>query len=419
MSFNYLINKMAYNKLARKSSYFLLQALRGISSASVEGGRLVVSWDKSSAVSSTVSRYDGTWLRYNCLCSQCLSSSGQKMRPSYSLQPPYTVSEVGIKGKELTVRWKEDLGHVGIFPLKMLKENSYDPPLDTRSRQPPPLKEPVTEISYPEMLNDDKLVLKWLQLLAEQGLVLLKNVPTDDGTVEKVLNLIAPIQKTIYGGVADVKSAPEPINVAYSNVFLEPHVDIPYMKSPPGLQFFHCLKFDSCVEGGESFFVDSFHAAEEFRKAHPQDFATLTTIPATFQKVHYERGRPVHMVYRKPHIELNEEGEIIAVTWSPIVEGYLQTTPDKESMYYPAHYSFAQWINTFDKVIIRLQPGDTIVFNNLRILHGRNGFRLNDGMRHFQSAYVNIDEFKSEYIYKSITQTGEMPISYHVGNQNH
>ena len=138
------------------------------------------------------------------------------------------------------------------------------------------------------MLNDDKLVLKWLQLLAEQGLVLLKNVPTDDGTVEKVLNLIAPIQKTVYGGVTDVKSAPEPINVAYSNVFLEPHVDIPYMKSPPGLQFFHCLKFDSCVEGGESFFVDSFHAAEEFRKAHPQDFATLTTIPATFQKVHYE-----------------------------------------------------------------------------------------------------------------------------------
>jgi hypothetical protein len=32
-----------------------------------------------------------------------------------------------------------------------------------------------------------------------------------------------------------------------------------------------------------------FHVAELFRNQHPDEFRTLTKIPATFQKIHYNR----------------------------------------------------------------------------------------------------------------------------------
>ena len=32
----------------------------------------------------------------------------------------------------------------------------------------------------------------------------------------------------------------------------------------------------------------------------------------------------------------------------------------------------------------RFRPGDLIAFNNRRVLHARNGFKLNGGVRHLQ-----------------------------------
>lgn len=48
-------------------------------------------------------------------------------------------------------------------------------------------------------------------------------------------------------------------------------------------------RFDPQVEGGESVFLDVFHVVEELRKQFPDDFENLVRIPATFQKIHFER----------------------------------------------------------------------------------------------------------------------------------
>ena len=49
------------------------------------------------------------------------------------------------------------------------------------------------------------------------------------------------------------------------------------------------LRFDPEVEGGESIFVDAFEVAKDLRKQFPDDFNNLVRIPATFQKIHFER----------------------------------------------------------------------------------------------------------------------------------
>ena len=49
------------------------------------------------------------------------------------------------------------------------------------------------------------------------------------------------------------------------------------------------------IQGGATTFVDGFAAAEKLRSTNPDAFKTLTEIPATFQKIHYDRAEPVHM----------------------------------------------------------------------------------------------------------------------------
>lgn len=44
-------------------------------------------------------------------------------------------------------------------------------------------------------------------------------------------------------------STDNPINIAYSNMALELHQDLPYYESPPGVQLLHCLKFSPSVTG--------------------------------------------------------------------------------------------------------------------------------------------------------------------------
>ena len=49
----------------------------------------------------------------------------------------------------------------------------------------------------------------------------------------------------------------------------------------------------------------------------------------------------------------------------------------------------------------RLQPGDTIVFNNRRTLHARSAFEAASATsnRVLHGCYVNVDEFASKYRY--------------------
>ena len=48
-------------------------------------------------------------------------------------------------------------------------------------------------------------------------------------------------------------------------------------------------RYDSCVTGGDSYLVDAWYVARQMQRYHPQEFATLTRVPATFQKIHLNR----------------------------------------------------------------------------------------------------------------------------------
>lgn len=102
-------------------------------------------------------------------------------------------------------------------------------------------------------------------------------------------SLYSPLVLTM--GKREVKSC-QSIPMWYSCDFHVIHMWLSYDTQWHSCDCCYMLWFyrnDTCVKGGESTLLDSFPVLEEMRECHPKHFATLTKVPATFQKIHYER----------------------------------------------------------------------------------------------------------------------------------
>lgn len=87
--------------------------------------------------------------------------------------------------------------------------------------------------------------------------------------------------------------------------------------------------------------------------------------------------------------QVDSDGAIVAVTWAPPFEGVLTSAPNDVTPYYEAYRAFQNLIEegSFAKehtVRTRLRPGQCMVFNNRRLLHGRDVRR-----RPFLSGFVS------------------------------
>ncbi|CAF0734248.1 unnamed protein product [Brachionus calyciflorus] len=350
--------------------------------------------------------FDPHWLRFNCQSIKSRQvSTGQRIIPVDEVPDNLIIDLIEKENENLKIKWNsESKQPESVLPLEYLI-NNYSSNMDIEERFKP--CKDLKFFNFNELVDtngkrNEEKIYEWLEHLVLYGLAIVKNLPTENNMVKKLAELIAPVQNTIYDQLFDVKVDKNPINIAYSNAPLEFHMDLMYYESAPGIQFLHCLKFDHEINGGESLFTDSFVIAENFGREHPQLFDTLVQIPATFQKIHIDRTRPVYMVYQRPHIVLNHRKNIMAINWAPAFEGPLSNLSQAEiKAYYKAYLAFSKAINSSSKILeYKLQPGDVACFNNRRILHARNGFVQNNGVRHFQGCYLNIDEFKSEALVK-------------------
>ena len=86
-----------------------------------EGKRLSVTDDEGRR------EYYVKWLRHNCQCRDCLSSSGQVTVGGVDLRGDLVISQASINGESLTVHWNREgsFQHEGQINLKWLKDNTY------------------------------------------------------------------------------------------------------------------------------------------------------------------------------------------------------------------------------------------------------------------------------------------------------
>jgi gamma-butyrobetaine dioxygenase len=286
------------------------------------------------------------------------------------------------------VTWHDE--HASTYPPAFLYEHNL------KSPPPAPIRlwgadlASLPEGDWPSVARDPAAELAWLEGYHLHGFGLLRNVPVRPGMVAEVGDRLGFVRTTNYGKLFDVISVPDPNNLANTALGLGVHSDNPYRDPTPGVQLLHCLVSEA--PGGDSMLVDGFAAAEQLRTWAPEKFELLTRIPANFRFA----DKDADLQTRTPLISVDFEGRLTAVHFNNRSFAGIDVPVDLVEPWYEAYRNFAQILKQPERALIfRLAPGDLLVMQNERALHGRTAFDANLGRRHLQGCYVDKDGLES------------------------
>ncbi len=350
------------------------------------------------------------WLRYNCPCPLCRDPvSGQRLLHITDIPADIAVAEVttspgpapagsGPAGSgsagTVRVRFRPD-GHRAVFDRDWLARHGQP----SQAWPPDPRTEDAKRLwsaaglgqpprgSWARYLADRSYRRDCQSAVLDAGLLLLSDVPTDPGTVLRVAASLGYVRETNYGRLFDVRVETSPANLAFTSLPIPPHTDNPYRDPVPTVQLLHCLH--DAADGGESGFVDGFHAASLLRARDPAAFATLAVTPVTFAY----RDAATELSATRPLITLDTRGRIREIR---VNSRSLQPVPGARAIaFYAAYRAFAELLSDPAALLtVRLRPGDCAVFDNTRVLHARTGF-AGGGRRHLQGCYADLDGIES------------------------
>ena len=103
-----------------------------------------------------------------------------------------------------------------------------------------------------------------LEAFYKYGFVIIQKVPTENNFLVEFANKIGSVKRTNFGEFFNVKSIPDPNDLAYTTLHLAPHTDNPYRNPfPPCIQILHCIENE--VSGGFSTLVDGFTVSEDLK----------------------------------------------------------------------------------------------------------------------------------------------------------
>ena len=294
---------------------------------------------------------------------------------------------------DVTVKWSDggDSRFSGAW-LRDLAEGAWRPEADLPARTPwttADFSEPPSTAGQ-GFFHDDSVLHALLKDVWTFGLARLQGLPTENGTVQRVAERIGTVRNSNFGFLFSVETKPDPDSNAYRAVPLDAHTDLATRETQPGFQLLHCQENSST--GGESTMVDGFAVAEALRKHDPKGFEAL----ATMRWVFTNRHRDTDYRWSGPIIETDGSGAPIEIRNT----GFLRFYPDMDDAHVPLAYAA---LRTFTAMLrdprfqmaTPFSPGDLVIFDNRRVLHGRAAFDRQSGIRRLQGCYLDRDEVTS------------------------
>ncbi len=244
--------------------------------------------------------------------------------------------------------------------------------------------------SMPACSSKKNVLLEALQQLKRFGLLLVEDLEDTPDASAAFAELIGFRRRTNFGELFEVISKPEPNNLAYTALGLPLHTDLPNQEIIPGYQVLHCYK--NSASGGESLFADGLCISEDLRTESPEDFELLRTIrvPWRFHDANNDIRR------HRPVINLDDAGKLDYFVFN----AHIADIPDMQAdLLYDFYAAYKQLMNRIRDpryaVHYLLQPGEMVVFDNARVLHGRAEFDPNSGERQLYGYYVERNEVDS------------------------
>ncbi|KAI4598947.1 hypothetical protein KJ359_002362 [Pestalotiopsis sp. 9143b] len=319
-----------------------------------------------------------------------------------------------VESKEggVKVRWSDNF-HESFYPWDFIdyylqedKPTLEDVTINTFTNKGNALadKWPPSVSSKDIEQDETKAIGRLTNYIRKFGFGFITEVPYDTAEPsEELLEKIAFIRQTHYGGFYDFVPDLALADTAYTNIALAAHTDNTYFSDPAGLQAFHLLSHvDKAAEsgkeslGGQSLLVDGFWAAALLKDEDPKAWNVLSRVRLPWHASGNE-GITIAPDKLYPVLEVDEiTGELQRVRWN---------NDDRGVVPFHNEYSPEEWYDAarkWEAILKResveywfqLKPGNLLVFDNWRVLHGRSAFT---GIRRICGAYINRDDFISRW----------------------
>lgn len=310
------------------------------------------------------------------------------------LDVPGDLAVVGYASTDGAVVAEFSDGHRAIYALDDLMRalgwlaDAEAPPA------PEPWSAPLDPLPYADWAGigwdaataDLDVVIAYLDGFFRFGFAVVRGTPTELGTVRRIADRLGYISGNNFGWVFDVRAEAAPTDLAYTPIALPAHTDQPYRRPVPGIQLLHCLRNDA--PGGDSTLVDGLAAAATLAADDPAAHAALAGVETEWR---YDTGDDT-VVGRGRVLEYDLDGRFHRIRFSTKLDSPVPAPEVDLETYYRGRRRLAEWLDDpAHRVVFRLEPGDVVVFDNHRLLHGRTAFDPSLGSRHLQGCYIDHD----------------------------
>ena len=247
--------------------------------------------------------------------------------------------------------------------------------------------ETLPEVSFEAAQRDDQARLDLYRKLRDYGFVVVAGGPRDAGGTESVARLIGDLGDSAYTPIFDLTPSSRVKTMGNTNKAVPPHTDEAFRYSPPGINILSCLK--PAADGGDTVLVDGFFAAESLRRFDKSMYEMLCSHHQLFNRIHPGR---LDQRSRSRMIERDDRGRVVGIRFHTRAAGPLDLPADRVKPYYAAHRRFCELVSAPENQLrFRLEAGDSVMFDNHRVLHARTEF--SDCARHLQICNVGRETF--------------------------
>lgn len=359
-----------------------------VSNLAVRADALTVGWTDGTAAT-----YPTIWLRDNCP-SGLHPQTRERLLDLLSLDLCPVLLAAEQHGDVIALHYQD--GHVSRMPEALLSAHRPgQPAADPAAIAPQLWRADLTLGGIPrfaaaQIVADDAVLQSWMQQTARFGLAVVDGLEDRTSAGVEVAGRIGFLRETNFGTTFEVVNMPDPNNLAYTSVALPLHTDLPNQEVPPGYQFLHCLANEA--SGGGSLFADGFAIAEDLRIEDPEAFRLLCDVPIPFRFHDRDADLRIH----EPVIRLDRTGAVIEIRYNAHIAAIFDMPAEIMPQYYRAYRAYmAKTRDPRYRLTFKLAAGEMVVFDNRRVLHGRETFDPASGFRHLHGCYVDRGEFTS------------------------
>ena len=316
------------------------------------------------------------------------NETGQLIIEASNIKKNLWIIDSKIRNKKLIVRFSDSSLHN--FHLPDLLKETFQLKSDHSSKI---LwnKNNIKLIKFDFKKYNKNMLERILNTVDRYGFAYIKHLPVTKNGIQSLSDDIGPIKRTNWGEIADIKSISNAYDLTMTTRTLENHTDNPYRFPTQGYIFLHCLK--NSDSGGENSLADGFNIAQDIKEKNKKYFNILTNYKTFFRY----KDKDTCLENSCSLIELNHKNNVVQVRFNNRTEILPYDTVENLKKYMSARKKFWNEItNKKNNFIIKQEPGDMIIIDNYRILHGRKGYVDKKKSRYFRQGYMDRDILQSK-----------------------